>query len=312
MQIFWVSGPVGKIKSLNLSFKTVVVGFAGLALGLLVTGSVLQFFGFRMALEYDPQIARRLGNLHTAVELESLNAVYHARLGELEAEHRNLVSQVSRLQSINTKLTEKLPAELSKNLPQRGAQGGAYLLPPTSTTASLESGSVFQRMDQFVKAKRGTTHWLAQDIKAWQSTLDWLDGLPVSLPVARDQASVSSSYGERIDPINRNRALHTGVDFELPTGTRVMAAGAGQVVEAGWDAQYGQTVVIEHLGGYASRYAHASELLVQKGQTVTAGQTIAKSGSTGRSTGPHLHFEVLKHGKFVDPAPFIFQVAGPR
>ncbi len=312
MQIFWVSGPVGKIKSLNLSFKTVVIGFAGLALGLLVTGSVLQFFGFRMALEYDPLIARRLGNLHTAVELENLNAVYHARLSELEAEHRNLVTQVSQLQTVNTKLTDKLPAELSKNLPQRRAQGGAYLLPPASNAVALDSGSVLQRMDHVVKAKRSTAGWLAQDIKTWQSTLDWLDGLPVGLPVARSQASVSSGYGERTDPINRNRALHTGVDFELPTGTPVVAAGAGEVTEAGWDAQYGQTVVIQHLGGYASRYAHASELLVRKGDAVKAGQTIARSGNTGRSTGPHLHFEVLKQGKFVDPAPFIFQVAGQR
>jgi hypothetical protein len=78
MQVFWVSGPVGRINSFSLSFRTVVLAVLLLSLSLLALGSALQFFGFRLALEYDPQIARRLGNLHTAMELESLNAVYHA------------------------------------------------------------------------------------------------------------------------------------------------------------------------------------------------------------------------------------------
>lgn len=306
MQIFWVSGPVGNIKSLNLSFKTVVIGFAGLALGLLATGVTLQYFGFRLALEYDPQIARRLGNLHTAVELENLNAVYHARLGELEAEHKNLMGQVGQLQAANTKLTERLPSDLSKNMPQRRAQGGAYLAAPGQNLPEPDTSSVLHRMQQGIQAQKASSTFLNQEVKGWQSTLSWLQAVPVSLPVSRGQAVVSSTYGERVDPFTRNRALHSGMDFELPQGTPILASGAGMVQESGWDAQYGQTVVIQHQSGYTSRYAHASALLVTKGEAVAVGQVIAKSGSTGRSTGPHLHFEILKFGKFVDPAPYLF------
>ena len=309
MQIFWVSGPVGNIKRLNLSFKTVVIGFAALAFGLLATGVTLQYFGFRLALEYDPQIARRLGNLHTAVELENINAVYLARLGELEAEHKNLMGQVSQLQIANTQLTDRLPSDLSRNMPQRRAQGGAYLAAQGQNLPDPDTSSVLHRMQQAIHAKKTSSAFLSQEVKGWQSTLNWLQAVPVSLPVARSQALVSSSFGERTDPFTRNRALHSGMDFELPLGTPIMASGAGVVQESGWDAQYGQTVVIQHQSGYTSRYAHASTLLVNKGESVTVGQTIAKSGSTGRSTGPHLHFEILKSGKFVDPAPYLFTAA---
>jgi len=126
MQVFWVSGPVGRINSFNLSFRTVVLAVLVLTVSLLALGSALQFFGFRLALEYDPQIARRLGNLHTAVELETLNAVYHTRLGELEEEQRQFRNQVGELRDVQTKLVEMLPAPAAKKLPKTRAQGGSY------------------------------------------------------------------------------------------------------------------------------------------------------------------------------------------
>lgn len=312
MQIFWVSGAVGTIKSVNLSFKTVILGVAVVVLGLVTTGGFLQFMGFRMALEYDPQIARQLGNLHTAVEVENLNAVYHARLNELELEHRSLMGQVSQLQAINVKLIDKLPSDLLKDQPKGSAQGGAYLAAQRDSLTDGNTRSVLHRMNQAVNTQHAGSAVLRQEVKTWQSTLDWLHAVPVSLPIKRAHMSVSSQFGERTDPITRSRAQHTGMDFELPTGMPILAAGAGVVIEAGWHSQYGQTLVIEHRSGYTSRYAHASQLLVQKGDSVTAGQSIAKSGSTGRATGPHLHFEILKFGKFVDPATYLFQTNAQR
>ncbi len=98
---------------------------------------------------------------------------------------------------------------------------------------------------------------------------------------------------------------HKAIDFAGDTGSPLFAAKAGKVTFAGWDGNYGYAVVIDHGNGYQTRYAHASALCVKKGQTVSQGQQVAKLGNTGRSTGPHLHFEILKNGNQVNPAPYI-------
>lgn len=305
MQVFWVSGPVGKINSFNLSFRTVVLAVLVLTFSLLALGSAVQFFGFRLALEYDPQIARRLGNLHTAVEVETLNAVYHTRLSELEEEHRQFRNQVGELRKVQTKLVEMLPAPAAKKLPKDRAQGGSYwpVLPPEM---SPHTSSVLGRLEGMGRTTRSDRSWLNQEIQGWTSTISWLDGLPIGLPVAAEQLSLSSGFGLRADPLTQRRAMHTGLDFELPTGSPILAAGSGQVTEAGWDGQYGKTVVIAHHDSHTTRYAHANDLLVKQGDKVKRGQLIAKSGNTGRSTGPHLHFEVLKDGKPVDPTQYLW------
>jgi murein DD-endopeptidase MepM/ murein hydrolase activator NlpD len=112
---------------------------------------------------------------------------------------------------------------------------------------------------------------------------------------------VSSPFGWRQDPFGAEVKFHNGTDIAMPVGQDVLAAQAGQVESVGEVAGYGLTVVVRHPGGLATRYAHLSEAAVKVGQAVTQGQVIAKSGSSGKSTGPHLHFEVLKDGQAVDP-----------
>lgn len=118
------------------------------------------------------------------------------------------------------------------------------------------------------------------------------------LPV---EGRISSRFGARRDPVHGRQRFHHGVDIAAAKGSPIGAAGDGKVVFAGWQGGYGKTVVIEHADGRRSRYAHADKLLVKQGETVGVGQTIATVGSTGRSTGPHLHFEVSEHGRRVDP-----------
>ncbi|BDG61824.1 peptidoglycan DD-metalloendopeptidase family protein [Caldinitratiruptor microaerophilus] len=100
-------------------------------------------------------------------------------------------------------------------------------------------------------------------------------------------------------------SVHPGIDIGAPAGTTAVAARAGRVVEAGWDGGYGLSVVIDHGGGVKSRYGHASALLVRAGQQVEQGQPILKVGSTGFSTGPHLHFEIIVGGRQVDPRKYL-------
>lgn len=115
----------------------------------------------------------------------------------------------------------------------------------------------------------------------------------------------SSPYGYRIHPISGKRKLHTGQDIAAPMGTGIRAAGSGVVISAGRRGGYGNTVIIDHGGGIATLYGHCSRIFVSAGQKVSMGDRIAAVGSTGYSTGPHLHFEVRINGSPVNPGPYI-------
>jgi len=117
--------------------------------------------------------------------------------------------------------------------------------------------------------------------------------------------SVSSSFGVRRDPFLRRPAMHSGIDFRGRTGTPIQATGAGKVVRAGWAGGYGRLVEINHGNGWTTRYAHMSRIDVKIGETVSTGDLIGAIGSTGRSTGPHLHYEIRKNGKATDPVRFL-------
>jgi len=116
---------------------------------------------------------------------------------------------------------------------------------------------------------------------------------------------ISSYFGERMDPFNGEEAFHKGLDFASDRGSDVLAVAQGVVTWAGQREGYGVLVEVNHGNGYVTRYAHNSRVLVGAGDTVQRGQAVAVVGSTGRSTGPHVHFEVLKDGRQIDPMAFI-------
>lgn len=120
----------------------------------------------------------------------------------------------------------------------------------------------------------------------------------------------SSGFGNRKDPFTKGKAFHAGIDFPAPSGTVVLSAGYGKVTFVGHKSGYGNVVEVTHGTGLVTRYAHLSGFIAREGQIVQTGTPIAKVGSTGRSTGPHLHFEVRQKEKAVDPARFL--AAGKR
>lgn len=132
---------------------------------------------------------------------------------------------------------------------------------------------------------------------------------PSYVPVPRSAGSyiypvngpITSYYGYRVHPIRGTTRLHTGLDFGVGYGVPILAADNGVVIHSGWYGGYGNTVILDHGGGYTTLYAHASSLAVRTGQTVRQGQMVSKVGSTGMSTGPHLHFEVRYHGNPINP-----------
>jgi murein DD-endopeptidase MepM/ murein hydrolase activator NlpD len=117
--------------------------------------------------------------------------------------------------------------------------------------------------------------------------------------------AISSGFGRRLDPFTGRPARHTGFDYPAPYGTPILASAGGRVRRAGANGAYGRTVEIDHGGGLVTRYGHAARILVKPGDLVLPGQEIATVGSTGRSTGPHVHFEILRDGTPVQPGPYL-------
>jgi murein DD-endopeptidase MepM/ murein hydrolase activator NlpD len=122
---------------------------------------------------------------------------------------------------------------------------------------------------------------------------------------------LSSGFGARVDPLGHGADFHPGLDIAAPKGAPVVAAAAGEVVHAGPAGTYGNMIAVRHADGTETRYAHLSAVDVKTGDRVAAGAHLGAVGSTGRSTGPHLHFEVRKAGKAVDPRPYLEPAAGP-
>jgi murein DD-endopeptidase MepM/ murein hydrolase activator NlpD len=131
----------------------------------------------------------------------------------------------------------------------------------------------------------------------------WMEGIPQIVPAAGRH--ISSSFGYRSDPFSGAPALHAGLDFKAPSGAPILAAARGRVAFVGRRAGYGNIVEIDHGNGLRTRYAHMSAFRARSGDRVRPGQVIGAVGSTGRSTGPHLHFEVRLHGQPVNPRPFL-------
>lgn len=167
---------------------------------------------------------------------------------------------------------------------------GGPLLPPTEGPNSLsivdDANAVAAALAR-LKAARGA-----------------VEAAPVHLPLAGNPR-MSSGFGNRKDPFSRRKAFHSGLDFPAPSGTTVLSAGEGTVSFVGQKSGYGNVVEVSHGGGLVTRYAHLSAFLVKEGQEVSAGSPIARVGSTGRSTGPHLHFEVRRRDEAADPKRFI-------
>ena len=130
-----------------------------------------------------------------------------------------------------------------------------------------------------------------------------LQGIPQVVPAA--STHITSGFGYRSDPIAGSPAFHAGLDFKGPTGAPIYSAAKGKVTFVGRRPGYGNCVEINHGNGLRTRYAHMSAFRTRPGALVTAGQVIGAVGSTGRSTGPHLHFEVRLHGRPVNPRPFL-------
>lgn len=147
-------------------------------------------------------------------------------------------------------------------------------------------------------------------VKELDEALDLLDRMKSqarSLPISNPSPghSISSTFGVRPDPLLGTPAMHSGMDFRAPTGSPVRVTAEGTVISAGWNGGYGRMVEVQHANGFTTRYAHLSKISVSEGQKLSAGDIVGNVGSSGRSTGPHLHYEVRRNGDALNPVRFI-------
>jgi murein DD-endopeptidase MepM/ murein hydrolase activator NlpD len=225
------------------------------------------------------------------------------RLDALAGRVGQMNAHVIRLDALGRRLTEM--AHLDKgefNFDSAPALGGPEALVEGAIVASPELTSMLDDLSHQIKDRERQLTVLESMISTRNLSRQIVPG---GRPVT--QGWISSYFGKRTDPFNGRSAFHRGVDFAGPAGAQVVSVASGVVTYSKDRFGYGKTVEINHGNGYVTRYAHNQRVLVAVGDTVQKGQAIALIGSTGRSTGPHLHFEVLKQGRAVDPMSFVRQ-----
>lgn len=164
-----------------------------------------------------------------------------------------------------------------------------------------------QKMDMLARQLYIQSQSFDEVVEFYKNHEDMLSHLPAIQPVAnKDLKRMASGYGYRIHPIYQTRIFHDGMDFSCDIGTPVYATADGVIKKARWEKGYGYIVTIDHGYGYETRYAHLKSFKVKPGQKVIRGEVIALSGNSGRSSGPHVHYEVLQRGRPVNPAHYYF------
>jgi murein DD-endopeptidase MepM/ murein hydrolase activator NlpD len=220
-------------------------------------------------------------------------AAAEANVNEMIEETRVALANLSRSA---TSSTTEIVAELKKlgitpDLPTADEGVGGPFIP--AVAGGPDAGGMVDDANAVMSA-----------LLRFKAAREAIDVAPVHKPLSGD-LRMTSSFGNRTDPFTGRPAFHAGLDFGEPRGTTVLSAGAGTVTFIGQRSGYGNTVEIDHGNGIVSRYGHLSAFLVKEGQSVTVGMPIARVGSTGRSTGPHLHFEIRRDDRAVNPLGFL-------
>jgi len=215
-------------------------------------------------------------------------------LAELEA-------RMTRLDALGQHLTAMADLEEGEfDFSQPPAVGGPVA---SEFSGDFSSGDIDREMDSFA-SRLDDREQQMEMLESLLTNSKWQEQSSVAGSPVKS-GYMSSRYGWRIDPISGKRSMHTGLDFAGKPGSEIVTVASGVVTWAGRDGDYGNTVEISHGDDYVTRYSHNKEILVQPGDVVRKGDTIALMGSSGRATGNHLHYEVYKNGRSVDPASYV-------
>ena len=305
MQLMWVSGPTAAVRTISITAQKVLLGVCASAFVLVAFGVLLHFIGFRIAIEMSPSLARSLGGVTTQAEQQKVEALYRERLDNLRQTLNITVQEIRQLETLKNRFMEvATPTNLrDKYIKKDEARGGPWI--PARFQGSPSSDlnhDLASAVEEFSQTQTAVKN-MSQN---WSAQLSWLHALPTGAPMGKD-FRVTSGFGIRNDPFTGQLAMHEGLDFVAEIGSPIVATAAGTVTRAAWDASYGNVVEISHIEGFTTRYAHLSKRLVEQGQKVQRGDTIAQLGNTGRSTGPHLHYEVIRNDRVMNPTQMLLQ-----
>ena len=237
-----------------------------------------------------------------AEALAQLSVEAQSRLTAMTRRLATLQTQVTRLDALGQHLTELAGLGLGEfDFSGPPALGGPSVpLQTDSGPSVLEINTQYDALEDYFAGREVQFEVLAGLLSSEQLRTE---STPAGRPIRSGWQS--SSFGSRIDPISGKRAWHTGADFAGRKGSDILAVASGVVSWSGVKAGYGTMIEVSHGDGLSTRYAHNQENLVTLGDLVRRGDVIALMGSSGRSTGPHVHFEVFKHGRAVDPASYV-------
>jgi murein DD-endopeptidase MepM/ murein hydrolase activator NlpD len=303
MNIILVSNKMAKAKSLSVLQAGVLIA------GLVLVPVLLTLLFITPKDNIQQQGMKALLPLqlkNTIIDSQVHLDAYAKELGELQARMMRLDAQSQRLAKLagekDAKASKKPNLKPTNNLQPDNLlpanRGGPLINARPMTELDLQAAIL--ELTKAVDARDDAMSSIEAKVLQ-QSVLK--DMLPNSSPIGA--AYNSSSYGWRIDPFNGNKAFHEGLDFTANTGTPIRAAADGIVSVAELTHAYGNMVKIDHGAGLETRYAHASKLMVKAGERVVKGQVVALVGSTGRSTGPHLHYEIRLNGNSLDPRQYL-------
>ena len=301
MQLMWLSGPTGNVRTISITTRTVLTAAVVIGFVLVTSGFLLHFVGFKIAVEYNPDLARSIGGVTTEAEQKRMESIYRDHLTQLRESMHNTVNEIRQLETMKNRFMEMAtPNVVRDKINRKDDNKGGPLIAPRAFSSLFRQplGIEFdQTLQDFVQTQTA----VAELRTNWEKQLDWLQTLPTGLPVRGDYR-ISSGFGIRNDPFTGGLAMHEGLDFTASTGTQVIATAKGTVTRSGWDFGYGNVIEVQHAEGFSTRYAHLSKRIAQVGDTVDRGSVLGEVGSTGRSTGPHLHYEVFIRDRVINPA----------
>lgn len=301
MHIILVSERLATAKTINLTGRHLLLAGAVLFVLILGLSTLFSYFTVRHAAEIRLPFLQNLVRAVTMEESqksrefvrENLNAMA-VRLGQMQA-------QLMRLDSLSDRLSALAGIKQGDSRePVKDGRGGPLVQPRPLSADELNRA--LDALSRGVDARSDTFSMLESRLLEERITKSLL---PTSLPVTAQWNA--SGFGWRVDPFTGEAAVHEGVDFTSDIGTPIKAAAAGIVINVEQHPQYGNLVEIDHGNDLTTRYAHASAVFVKTGALVRRGQRIAEVGTTGRSTGPHLHFEVRVRGVAQNPNRFLQQ-----
>ena len=280
-----------RVRTLSVRPLIALAGVAALAL--LGSGGALGYWLADAPVRPLPSASAAPEPLALPFTLEQVGAI-SARLFRLESEAAQLGKRIGVLNADAPVSARPSSGRSGKSRAEPVGAAGGPLLPERSETSPL--GAIDAQLGRVEQQIASLASAAAEQSLA-------LMRLPTRLPIPG--AELTSSFGNRIDPFAHSHAFHAGLDFAARAGTPIASAAGGIVAFAGFKRDFGWVVEIDHGNGLATRYAHASQLLVRTGEVVVPGDRIAMVGSSGRSTGAHLHFEVLRSGDQIDPRRYL-------